>query len=64
MDQNEKAMSIGERFTRLACEGKTDEATEYYESEARFTDEEVLARSDTADLHTPPMNELYKGIKE
>jgi len=64
MDQNEKALSIGERFTLLAREGKIEYATEYYAREARFADDEVLPCSESADLRTPPMNELYKGIKE
>ena len=64
MDQNEKAKLIGSRFTLLAREGKIDEATEYYECEANFTDDECIQRSSAGDLRTPPMNELYKGIKE
>ena len=64
MEQNEKALSIGESFTALAREGKIDEATEYYEREAHFVDDERIPRSSESDLRTPPMNELYKGIKE
>lgn len=62
MEQNDKAILIARRFTALAQEGKVEEATKYYESEARFTDDEGLPCSEGADLRTPPMNELYKGI--
>ena len=64
MDQNEKAKRIGSRFTLFAREGRINEAIEYYESEARFSDDEGLPCSEGAELRTPPMNELYKGVKE
>ena len=54
---------VAERFTSLAREGKTDEAIEYYEHNAVFDDEET-ALPHGAGLRTPPMNELYKGIKD
>ncbi|MBO4584405.1 MAG: hypothetical protein J5756_04980 [Clostridia bacterium] len=62
---NEKIAHVSARFTELATKGNVDAAIEYYESEAvNFNDCFSPVISDEKNLQAPPMNELYKGIKD
>ena len=63
MNHTDEIKRVAERFTALAREGKTDEAIGYYGRNAVFDDEEA-ALPHGAGLRTPPMNELYKGLKD
>ena len=64
MKNADKAKRISERFTALASEGKIESAVAFFESEAIFDDNESVLRPETSNPCTPPMNELYKGIKD
>ena len=64
MDINERITTAAATFSDLARSGKTDEAVEYYFSNAAFDGVSPVLRHETDGLHTPPMNELYKGVKE
>ena len=62
---NEKIAHVSARFTELVTKGNVDAAIEYYESEAvNFNDCFSPVKSDEKNLQAPPMNELYKGIKD
>ncbi|MBQ9557004.1 MAG: hypothetical protein IJU94_00170 [Clostridia bacterium] len=60
----EKAKRVGERFTSLVREGKIENAVAFFEREAVFGDNESAVRPEIRNPRTPPMNELYKGIKD
>lgn len=62
---NERIAYVAAHFTELAAKGNVDAAIEYYESEAvNFNDCFSPVQSEEKNLLTPPMNELYKGIKD
>ena len=60
----DKAKRIAGRFTAIAREGGIEKAVEYYEREAVFDDIEIPAPTESRERRTPPMNELYKGLKD
>ena len=59
-----KAKRIAERFTTFASQGDVAEAVEFFVTEAEFDGRCDRARSEAHNMRTPPMNELFKGIKD
>ena len=55
---------IAERFTAIAREGEVEKAVDYFECEAVFDCGERRRPAETDELRVPPMNELYKGLKD
>ena len=60
----EKVKRVAGRFTSLASDGKIEDAVAYYEREAVFCDCPSPLQASEKGLRTPPMNELFKGVKD